>query len=242
MRMIFGGTDTGLVRQNNQDRFECTALSDTLSFAVLCDGIGGENGGEVAAETSVLFAADMLKRNLTENMSEISLRAITNSVFSGANALVHEKASDDQNLSGMGTTMIVAVLSGNTLYIAHVGDSRVYLLGQDSEKILTRDHTLVQMLLDSGKLTEEEALTHPKRNYLTRAVGIATNVDVEFQVYSLDDGDLVLLCSDGFYHYLEPGQLRSLMNSCVEAGNTNTMIAHAKAGGGGDNITVVVMG
>ena len=241
MRMTFGSTDTGLVRQANQDRFECAALSDTLSFAVLCDGIGGENGGEIAAEIATTFAADMLKRDLSEDMSEISLRAIMYSAFSGANALVYEKAGIEKNLSGMGTTMIVAVRSDNTLFISHVGDSRVYLLRKDSEKILTRDHTLVQMLIDSGKLTEEEALTHPKRNYLTRAVGVSPSVDVEFQVYSLESEDLAMLCSDGFYHYLEAGQLRELVGRCVEAGNADPMISHAKAGGGGDNITVVLM-
>ena len=242
MRMIFGSTDTGLVRQNNQDRFECAALSETLSFAVLCDGIGGENGGETAAEISTSFAADMLRRNLAEDMSEISLRSVMYSAFSGANALVYEKASEDNALSGMGTTMIASVRTADALYIAHVGDSRVYLLREDSEKILTRDHTLVQMMIDSGKLTEEEALVHPKRNYLTRAVGVSPVVDVEFQVYSLNNTDIALLCSDGFYHYLEVGQLRGLVSECSAANSADAMINHAKAGGGGDNITVVLMG
>ncbi|MCL2068902.1 MAG: protein phosphatase 2C domain-containing protein [Oscillospiraceae bacterium] len=239
--IVFGSTHAGLVRPYNQDRFECAALSDTLAFAVLCDGIGGENGGGVAAELSAGFAATMLRRDLNSGLGEFSLRAIMQSAFSGANALVLETAKQDEALTGMGTTMIIAVHCGRTLYLSNVGDSRAYLVSGQKEELLSHDHTLVQMLVDSGKLSEEEALTHPQRHYLTRAVGVAPVLDVEFSVHDVSPGETALLCSDGLYHYLQPGGIHTVLAKALEENSAQALITHALSGGGGDNVTAVVM-
>jgi protein phosphatase len=163
------------------------------------------------------------------------------SAFSGANALVLETGRQDEKHAGMGTTMIIAVRSKDTLYLSNVGDSRAYLVSGQKEELLSHDHTLVQMLIDSGKLSQEEALTHPKRHYLTRAVGVAPVLDVEFSVHSLLEGELVLLCSDGLYNYLEQGSINGLARKALEENSAEALIAHALSGGGGDNITAVVM-
>jgi protein phosphatase len=241
MMTVFGGTHAGLVRPHNQDRFECAALSDTLAFAVLCDGIGGENGGGVAAELAAGFAATMLRRDLNDSLGEFSLRAIMQSAFSGANALVLETAKQDESLAGMGTTMIIAVLSGDMLYLSNVGDSRAYLISAGKEELLSHDHTLVQMLIDSGRLSEQEALTHPKRHYLTRAVGIMPVLNMEFSVHGVGPGELILLCSDGLYNYLQQGSIYAITTKALDENSADPLIAHALSCGGGDNITAVVM-
>ena len=238
---IFGGTHAGLVRSHNQDRFECAVLSDTLAFGVLCDGIGGENGGAVAAELAAGFAASTLERSLNGEISEASLRSILQSAFAGANALVIETAKQDESLAGMGTTMIAAVRLGENLYLSNVGDSRAYLLSQDKEVLLSRDHTLVQMMVDSGELSYQEAQNHPNRHYLTRAVGADAALDVDFSVHQLSGGDIVLLCSDGLYNYFEPGSVYALVHAAMEAGSADSLIEYAISGGGSDNITAVCM-
>lgn len=241
MAIAFGSTDKGLIRESNQDCFECAVLSDTLAFAVLCDGIGGENGGDIASKIACSFASSILKRDLCENMTELSLRSVLYSAFSGANAMVYEKSKEDSALAGMGTTMIVAVLSGEAVYISHVGDSRVYMVNGDDEKLLTHDHTLVQMLVDEGKLSEEEAQTHPKKHYLTRAVGVTPIVDVEFNVYRVAGNSVIVLCSDGLYRYLTPGILPALIKETLQSKNAENLISFANKSGGSDNITAAII-
>lgn len=245
MKHIFGATDVGLVREANQDTFVAEKVSDSLAFAVLCDGMGGEAGGNIASGIAAEHAAAALRRGLTgaspaSEISETTLKNIMVSAVSGANALVYGAAQKDENLNGMGTTMIVAVFSGKTLYIACVGDSRVYCVSQDRELQLTHDHTVVQMLVDLGEITAGEAKTHPKRHYITRAVGVASSVEPDFIVQELGFGDIVLICSDGLYNYLEEGMFYALLEAATSYGSAEPLIDFAKAGGGADNITAVV--
>lgn len=240
MIKLFGETDTGLVRKINQDRFECGVLSDKLAFAVLCDGMGGQNGGHVASEITAKFVADMLRRDLHDNMSEMSLRAVVESAVAGANALVHEAAAKDENLQGMGTTLLAAVIADDRLYVGYVGDSRVYTATPEQERQLTKDHTVVQMLLDIGEISEKDAASHPKRHYITRAIGVSPSVELDFLLHKLAPDEIVLLCSDGLYHYLEPGGLYEALLACIRAESARGLVDLALAGGGSDNVTVIV--
>jgi protein phosphatase len=242
LKALIGGTDQGLVRASNQDRFEMVRLGDTLSFAVLCDGMGGEKGGDVASEIAVTHCVGALRQALAENLPEATLRSVMLSAVSGANALVHDASRQDPELSGMGTTLIAAVLSGGVLYIAHVGDSRVYLVSPRGERQLSKDHTMVQRLVDLGEITEEDAKSHPKRHFVTRAVGVLPIVDADFLVEPVADDALVLLCSDGLYGYLTPGSYYDLLTRCVKQNSVDPLIDLAKDGGGADNITAVIMG
>jgi len=237
---FIGATDTGLVRQTNQDRYEYHVLSDTCGFAVLCDGMGGQKGGNVASEITTRFVCDMLKRDLREDMGEVSLRGLISAAVAGANALVYEAAVKDPSLEGMGTTLVIAVLQGRALSACYVGDSRVYTASPTRELQLTKDHTVVQMLLDIGEITEQDAENHPKRHYITRAVGVSSTVEADFTVHTLAPDELVLLCSDGLYHYLEQGTLYSLLHRCVREQSAQSLIDLAKEAGGSDNVTVVV--
>lgn len=241
MDMIFGGTDIGRVRAANQDGFACGTISESMLYGVLCDGMGGENGGGVAAEMAVAFATEMLTRDLREDMSELSLRSVLSSAIAGANALVYDRAQKDESLSGMGTTIVVAVALRETLYIAYVGDSRAYLIAPQGEKQLTRDHTIVQMLVDNGEISEEDARVHPQRHYITRAVGVAPAVEPDFLVETMAEGETVLLCSDGLYNYMEPGAIHPMLQMCIAEKSAQPLIDFANAMGGADNVTAIVM-
>lgn len=240
MKNIFGATDVGLVREENQDMFVAEKISESIAFAVLCDGMGGEAGGNIASQRSAEHAAAALRRGLGGELSEMTLKNIMLSAISGANALVYDMAKKDETLSGMGTTMIVAVFLERTLYVAYVGDSRVYCVSRERELQLTRDHTVVQMLVDLGEITDEDAKTHPKRHYITRAVGVSPTVEADFTVHELCDGEMVLICSDGLYSYLEEGLLYRLLEASADRGSAAALIDFAKSGGGADNITAVV--
>lgn len=240
MRILIGGTDTGMVREINQDRYAVMTLSDSLAFAVLCDGMGGENGGHIASKIAVDHALEALRRDLAEDMSEGSLRSVMVSAVTSANAMVHDAALKDSSLVGMGTTMIVAVFSAGTMYVASVGDSRVYCISPQQERQISHDHTVVQMLVDIGEITEEDAIHHPKRHFITRAVGVNEAIDVDFAVQLLAEDDIVLICSDGLYNYLTPGGFYPLLEQCLREGSVDCLISLANAAGGSDNITAVV--
>lgn len=240
LRILIGGTHTGMTRKINQDRYDFAQLSETLAFAVLCDGMGGENGGHIASRIACDHAREALRRDLSGDMGETTLRGVMVSAVTSANALVYEAAGKDPSLEGMGTTMIVAVFSADTLYVASVGDSRVYCVSPERELQVSRDHTVVQMLVDIGEITEEDAINHPKRHFITRAVGVAETIDVDFAVQPLAGDDIVLLCSDGLYNYLTPGGFYPLLEQCLRENSADCLIALANAGGGTDNITAIV--
>ncbi|MDR2932526.1 MAG: protein phosphatase 2C domain-containing protein [Oscillospiraceae bacterium] len=241
MRTIFGGTDIGLIRGSNQDGFVCGRVSDNMVYGVLCDGMGGENGGGIASDIAMGFAGAALERDLREDMNETSIKAVLDSAMAGANALVFEAAQSDSALTGMGTTMILAVLLGDRLYMTSVGDSRVYIVSKEKEQRLSRDHTVVQMLVDIGEITEEDARTHPKRHFITRAVGVAPTVEADFIAENVLDGEVVLICSDGLYNYLEQGRIYDIIGPCLAKGSADPAIAFANESGGADNITAIIM-
>ncbi len=247
MKKLFGATDIGLVRTSNQDIFMVETLSPELSFAVLCDGMGGEQGGGEASRLAAEYVFGAVRRDLGglapgAEPTELGFRAALTSAVAGANAVVFDAAEKDASLKGMGTTMILVVFYKSRLYLASVGDSRAYLASESEVRQITRDHTVVQMLIDMGEITLEEAKTHPKRHFITRAVGVAANVEADFIVEELAAGDAVLLCSDGLYGYLQPEGIFNLLKRCLESGNAMPLIELAKAGGGADNITAVVFG
>lgn len=237
---IWGGTHIGLVRKGNQDKYDFKILGPQLAYVVVCDGMGGENGGSIASSIAVGCVSEMLTRDLPGAEGESSIRSIMQSAIAGANALVYDAALKDESLSGMGTTLVLAVIADYNLYIGYVGDSRAYRISGDTESQITRDHTVVQMLLDIGEIGEDEVETHPQRHYITRAVGVAPSVDADYSDCVLAEGDLVLICSDGLYHYVEPGGYGPLLRKCAQQKSVDTLIKLANDKGGADNITAVV--
>jgi protein phosphatase len=224
------------------------SISPELKVAVLCDGMGGENGGNVASDMACRFAFEKIKRELGAGLDigpgnvELTVRGILTSAVAGANAIVFDAAQKDAALDGMGTTMILAVFNADDLYVCYVGDSRVYLASANGARQVTRDHTVVQMLVDMGEITPEEAKTHPKRHFITRAVGVGPTVEADFIAERLSSGEIALLCSDGLSGYLQTEGLYGLLLPCLKESSAHPLIDYAKKAGGADNITAVVFG
>ena len=222
-------TDTGRKRRRNEDAF---VLAPPL-FAV-ADGMGGAQAGEIASKLAAAALEDTDPGRLTGPEKVASL-------IQEANRRVHERSSVDPATSGMGTTMTVALVENDGVVIGHVGDSRAYLVrGQEMEQI-TEDHSLVNELLKTGKLSPEEADTHPQRSVITRAVGTDPDVDVDSFVIETQDGDVFLICSDGLTDMVDDEHILETVEK--HRGNldrmTKQLVSAANRGGGEDNITVV---
>jgi PPM family protein phosphatase len=224
-----GLTDTGRKRQRNEDAF---VVAPPL-FAV-ADGMGGAQAGEVASKLAAAALEDTDPGRLTGPERVASL-------IQEANRRVHERSSVDPATSGMGTTMTVALVENDGVVIGHVGDSRAYLVrGKEIEQI-TEDHSLVNELLKTGKLSPEEAETHPQRSVITRAVGTDPDVDVDSFIVDTQDGDVFLICSDGLTDMVDDEHILATVERY--RGNleslTKQLVTAANRGGGEDNITVV---
>lgn len=236
----FGKTDVGLKRENNQDCFKVSKTQNGALLCVVCDGMGGAAGGRVASST----AADAFSEYVLENINthEESICTLLADALSNANKCVYEKAKEDKELSGMGTTMCAVLALGDKLYCISVGDSRIYLVKNCTMSRLSHDHSYVQTLVDGGQITEEEARNHPNRNIITRAVG--TEEKVEGDVFVLDEicADRILICSDGLCGYVDDSDTQQIINS-NEYGEVavNALVDKANEAGGFDNITAVIM-
>ena len=222
-------SDTGRKRRRNEDNY---VVAPPL-FAV-ADGMGGAQAGEVASQlaASALEAGDSDGLDGTKRID---------SLIQEANRQIFDRASTDPTASGMGTTMTVAVVEGMTVAIGHVGDSRAYLVRDEQMEQLTEDHSLVNELLKSGKLSPDEADSHPQRSVITRAVGTDPDVDVDSFTIDAEVGDVFLICSDGLTDMVDDEVIRSVLekfhNDLDRA--TKSLVSAANRGGGEDNITVV---
>jgi protein phosphatase len=222
-------TDTGRKRRRNEDAY---VVAPPL-FAV-ADGMGGAQAGEVASKLAAAALEDT-------DPGALSAPDRVESLIQEANRRVHERSTADPSTSGMGTTMTVAIVEGSTVTIGHVGDSRAYLVRDGRLEQLTEDHSLVNELLKSGKLTPEEAVTHPQRSVITRAVGTDPDVDVDSFTIDAQDGDVFLLCSDGLTDMVDDEDILDVAASYPHDLDrvTKSLVSAANRGGGEDNITVV---
>jgi protein phosphatase len=226
----FEKTDTGRARRANEDAFYARA-----PLFVVADGMGGAQAGEVASRLAAeTFAAGLPEEGTAEERLTDRVRE--------ANRRIHERSEADRGLSGMGTTVTAVYADGDELAIAHVGDSRAYLLRDGDLTRLTRDHTLVDELVRRGKLTEQEAAEHPQRSIITRALGPEPFVEVDTRTHRVQDGDVLLLCSDGLTSMIgEPDVEAILRAGDGLAASGRALVAAANDAGGRDNITVVLV-
>jgi protein phosphatase len=227
----FHDSDLGRQRQGNEDNYYVRA-----PLFVVADGMGGAQAGEVASEIAVRQFEGGLPDG--EDPGE-ALAAL----IRAANARIHEQARSDAQHAGMGTTTTAAYLTGDTVVVAHVGDSRCYLLRDGDLIRLTRDHSLVGELVARGKLTEEQAESHPQRSVITRALGPEASVEVDVEAFPARAGDVFLLCSDGLTSMVHEPQLKPLLadRNRPLAQTGRMLIAAANEAGGRDNISVVVV-
>jgi serine/threonine protein phosphatase PrpC len=222
-------SDTGRRRRRNEDNY---VVAPPL-FAV-ADGMGGAQAGEVASK----LAASALEDGTTDEVGGLERLS---TLIQEANRRIYDRASTDPSASGMGTTMTVALVEGMSVMIGHVGDSRAYLVRGDSMEQLTEDHSLVNELVKSGKLSEEEAHIHPQRSVITRAVGTDPDVDVDTFTIEAEEGDVFLLCSDGLTDMVEDVDILELIDR--DRGDlekaVRSLVQFANKEGGDDNITAV---
>lgn len=234
-------THIGQKRRNNQDVYLVERLAAGC-FLLVCDGMGGEAGGAVASDIASKTVAHCIRRDITPDMEEPSVRRVLESAGAAANAAVFDAASENPALKGMGTTLVAAIILGDTAYVLHAGDSRAYLLRGDLLTQLTVDHTVAQMLVDRGEISESDAVLHPQRNYITRAVGVADRMRFDIFSVNLQKNDVLLLCSDGLYHYMSHEDLCALAAVAARRKDVSPLIGRANENGGGDNITAVLFG
>lgn len=236
----FGATDTGRVRSSNQDTFRLGELSDTALYAVVCDGMGGTSGGAIASA----ITADILEKRITsqyrENMPTASVFNLLESAIDAANIEVLDRACEDVELMGMGTTVVAVMVQGDEAIIAHVGDSRLYHLSKDGLCQVTTDHSVVQEMIEKGQLTAEQAKGHPRKHFITRAVGVANDVRADYDTITLEKGDRLLLCSDGLTNMLSEAEIAEILSG-DSALAAQLLIQAANLAGGEDNITAVVI-
>ncbi len=234
-RFVAAGTsDVGQVRQGNEDAY---LVAD--SVVAVADGMGGHLAGEVASATALEPLRNLDGRIFPD--PNTALTALRDAVVA-ANEAVSEMAENEPSYRGMGTTLTAALVEGRRLHVAHVGDSRAYLLRGGDLSQLTDDHTLVQHLIDEGQLTHEEAATHPQRSIITRAIGVSPDIDVDAMTLELHPDDQILLCSDGLTGVVSDEDIaRTLLETDDIDQALTALVDQANAAGGPDNITAVVL-
>ena len=230
-------TNTGQVRRNNQDAVYSTEFDGQRCMMVVCDGMGGANGGAVASKTAAEEFSSHVIASLKSDMDEVTIRHILLSAASAANAAVLDKAKEDPSLSGMGTTLVAVIVQNGLAHFAHAGDSRAYLMRDDRLIQLTHDHTVVQTLLDRGDISYDEAKYHPQRHVITRAVGVKPEMDFDIFAVPVSEGDALLLCTDGLYNMLSEDELEALCSISLAKRDVSSLINSANRNGGADNIT-----
>jgi len=236
---IIAKTDIGNFREVNQDYVMYYQKNEHEALAVLCDGMGGHNAGEVA---SSLACHDIIKHYQLQNEfhTEDDIRLWVNDAIHHANQLLQDESQLDKQLEGMGTTVVLALIKDDMLYISHVGDSRAYYYDKAFTQ-LTKDDTLVNALVDSGTISKDEAQFHPQKNILLQAVGVSDVLKVSFYSQKMESG-MILLCSDGLYNSLYDEQIIEVLSenkSLEEIGND--LIEKANLFGGRDNIGIILM-
>lgn len=237
---IFSKTDKGRVRTDNQDAYFAGKIADNAVFAVVCDGMGGANAGNVASENAVRHISEYIIRSYRDSMDITELEKTVRNAVMSANIELYDMSASEQALSGMGTTAVIALIKDREAVIANVGDSRIYLVN-DEIKQLTRDHSVVQSLIESGKITPEDAKFHPRKNVITRAIGAEGSVTADSDVIKLNICDTLLLCTDGLSNYLDDNDILSVFKNTDISAVPEALVEKANLNGGGDNITVVTL-
>jgi protein phosphatase len=233
-------TDTGKVREMNQDAFKTGFFKEGGAWAVVCDGMGGVSGGQVASEICINEVSSHIEKGYRKSMSMKSVKNLLVSAITASNIKVFETANENKEYLGMGTTVVAVVILNGFAAVAHVGDSRAYFIN-DEIKQITRDHSVVQYLIDMGRITKEAARTHPDRNVITRAVGVSPEVDIDVDIIPINEGETILICSDGLYEYISENDMLDMIKNPDEDEPAKKLLEMANEAGGKDNITVVTV-
>ncbi|MEE0248663.1 MULTISPECIES: Stp1/IreP family PP2C-type Ser/Thr phosphatase [Peptacetobacter] len=244
---FYFASDVGLVRKNNEDYCKCEIVeveNEEIGLFAIADGMGGYKKGEVAskmaAENIILF----LKENLLQT-SKIKIEYIDDilkQAYNNVNSLIFEKAEEDESFSGMGTTLTTAILYKNYLYVANVGDSRGYVYSEENGlRRITRDHSYVEELVESNEITEEEALTHPNRSIITRAIGPDPFVIVDIFKQNIEKSDIILLATDGLTGCIIDSKIEEIIKENEDFEDMSDELIDTANNAGNDNVSVILV-
>ena len=239
MLKTFSITDIGRKRKVNQDFVYSSEkpVGNLASLFIVADGMGGHNAGDYASRLTVETVVERSSRSQETNPIQILEEAIQS-----ANTLVRKRANEAPELKGMGTTIVAAVIDGRELCAANVGDSRLYVAGSGKIRQITKDHSWVEEMVQRGGIGKEEARNHPDKNIITRAVGAEETVKIDFFQVPLQEGDIVLMCTDGLTNMLEDEEIRMILDGARDiVEKTQGLVEAANERGGRDNISVVLI-
>ena len=236
---IYSATDVGQKRKMNQDYVFASEgpVGNLPNLFTVADGMGGHNAGDYASSHAVRILVDEIREDADYNPVKVIRHAIE-----AANTEIRNRAQEDANLRGMGTTMVVATIVDQYAYIANVGDSRLYVISDEIRQI-TKDHSLVQEMVRMGEISEEEARNHPDKNIITRALGAEKTVDVDFFDLKLEKDCTILMCSDGLSNMVEDSKIQEIISD-PEADidqKGSALLREANQNGGKDNIAIVLV-
>ncbi|HRH18569.1 MAG TPA: Stp1/IreP family PP2C-type Ser/Thr phosphatase [Aquabacterium sp.] len=239
---FFSQTDTGRIRNNNEDS---VAMDPAAGVAVLADGMGGYNAGEVASQMACDFILGEMVRWLFEaskSATDADVKRAMDICVDNANRAIFTAANSNPTFAGMGTTLVVTVVRPGRVLIGHIGDSRAYRLREGRLQQVTKDHSLLQEQIDAGILTPEQAAVSANKNLVTRAVGVEDFVLLETRVHDVQDGDTLLMCSDGLSDMIQDREIEEIMGSTSDLSDMAArLISAANASGGRDNIAVMLI-
>ena len=236
-----GASHPGRVRASNQDAYLCGKLTENTAFVVVCDGMGGANGGNIASSIAMRHIADRLVDDYRENATPEAIRDLLESAVMEANGEVFRAAREEPELFGMGTTAVAAIATQEAVYIAYVGDSRAYIITPREIEQVTKDHSVVQDMVDKGQITAEEAKNHPQKHFLTRALGVEPDLECAFTRVSFPENATLLVCTDGLSNLVASEMIQSLVRTFAFPDVPMKLITTANLAGGSDNITVVAV-
>lgn len=231
-------TDIGRVRKINEDSYKYF-ISDKYSYAIVADGMGGHLAGEVASKMAVDIIGEYIDNNLSDELDRFQVKEVIRKAFLKANSDIYNYSCDNEFVMGMGTTATLCMIYENYIIYAHVGDSRAYKASNTITQI-TRDHSYVQELVKLGQITPEEAKHHPRRNYITRAMGVEDTVKVDTGTQKYNS-ERILICSDGLYGEIDDDELFELLSTPNIDQGVKALVNLANERGGADNITAVIM-
>ena len=238
---IVAKTDKGLTRDSNQDAYAVGELPDEVAWAVVCDGMGGHAGGNIASALAVKVISDKITSCYNSKMRDSSIKNLLDSAITAANIEVYDMADSHSELYGMGTTVVCAIVRRDCVFIAHAGDSRAYIASDGDIRQITTDHSVVQNLINIGEITESEAEHHPKKNLITRAVGVDKAIEIDFAEADFNDNDTLILCTDGLSNFVTKDELLEDIKDGQYYAFADRLVKRANNNGGGDNITVVAI-
>ena len=238
----WGLTDPGCVRTQNQDAYQIEELDRNTKLCVVCDGMGGAKSGNIASTLAIDVFVQEVKRTWNISMTPSKIDQMLRGAVKLANFTVFDQAQQFEDFTGMGTTLTAALISGKKISIVNVGDSRIYGITRTGIKQLTRDHSLVQMMVERGELTPELARTYPGKNFITRAIGTEPVVECDLVHTTLEKGDCLLLCSDGLSNMMDDQEiLFEVVHGVNKQQCCQRLLEIAKNRGAPDNVTSILI-